>query len=525
MERRAREKTPEPRNLRAAADFVTPQQMAKLKGDPMAFFERVRVRSIRGMVPLGTIMAEHQREWLKALSPALASVARGEVPKIGKFFWEGTKGSGKDFCLALAVIWLLMASQRPLYCQIGAADRDQADELRKSAKGILRLNSWLRRIEVQNWKIVCESSECECEIIAADVAGSHGARPDVLVLNELHAIEDGKWEFAENLLDNASKVPNGLVVIATNAGFTGTDAFRWREMARQSKRWSFHQYSKPAPWLNEDEIAEAQTRNSAQRFGRLFLGEWSSGAGDALDPEDIKAAVTQPGPLLPRDTDAGGWTFLGGLDVGIKHDHSAFIVLGVKSGESRIRLARCLAWKPPRGGQVELDKIEQAILGIHQQMHLQRVLYDPHQAQHLAQRLRRRAVFCEEVPFVSANLDRMATVLMEVFRTRVIDLYDDKRLIKDLGRITIEEKNYGQKLTSVADADGHADTATALAIVLPAAQRLTFLARRLTAAEGASRSIQAPNGRRFVSTPKIYQRRTMMPWVLRPEREEIEFTD
>ncbi len=522
MERRKKEA---PRR-EAPEGYLPAQQMAQFKSNPMLFFETVRVRSIRGMVPLGTIMAEHQREWLSALSPALLAVSRGQVPNIGKFFWEGTKGSGKDFCLALAVIWLLMASQRPLYAQIGAADRDQADELRKSAKGILRLNQWLRRIEVQNWKIVCEATDCECEIIAADVAGSHGARPDVLVLNELHAIEDGKWEFAENLLDNASKVPNGLVVIATNAGFTGTDAFRWREMARKSKRWSFHQYSKPAPWLNEDEISEARTRNSAQRFGRLFMGEWSSGAGDALDPEDIKAAVKQNlGPMTAREAELPGWTFLGGLDVGIKHDHSAFIVLATRAGEGRIRLARCMFWKPPRGGQVQLDQIEQAILQVHDQMHLQKLLYDPHQAQHLAQRLRRRAVYCEEVPFVGSSLDRMATVLMEVFRTRVIDLYDDKRLIKDLGRITIEEKNYGQKLTSVADADGHADTATALAIVLPTAQRLTFLSRRLSASDNASRNIQAPNGRRFVSGPKIQTRRTFMPWVLRPERELNEFVD
>lgn len=510
-----------PRNLSQPA----PQVLAELKGSPYAFFQAVMVRGPTGMVPLGQIMAPHQKEWLAGLHHALIHVANGTTPKIGKYFWEGTKGSGKDFCLALAVIWLLYASRRPLYCQIGAADRDQADELRKSAKGILFNNQWLNMVEVNNFKMVCKRTGCECDIVAADIAGSHGARPDVLVLNELHAIEEGKWEFAENLLDNASKVPNGLVVIATNAGFTGTDAFRWREMARESPRWSFHQYSKPAPWLNAEEIAEAQIRNSAQRFGRLFMGEWSSGAGDALDPDDIKAAITQNGPMTARDDNFNGWTFIGGLDVGIKHDHSAFVVLGVKHGEARIRLAYCQSWKPPRGGQVNLEAVETAILNAHTRMHLQRMLYDPHQAQHLAQRLRRRAIMCEEVKFVGAQLDRMATVLMEVFRTRVIDLYDDKMLIKDLGRITIEEKPYGQKLSAVADAEGHADTATALAIALPWAQRLTFLGRRASAQETVSRNIQAPNGKRFVSGPKVQRRRSVMPWVLRPEREEIEFVD
>jgi phage terminase large subunit-like protein len=475
-------------------------------------------------VKFGRIMAPHQREWLSSIAPSLLAVARGQKPKIGKFFWEGTKGSSKDFCLALSIIWLLLASSRSLYCQIGAADRDQADELRKSAKGLLRLNAWLGRIEVQNWKIVCAVNDCECEIIAADVAGSHGARPDVLVLNELHAIEEGKWEFAENLLDNASKVPNGLVVIATNAGFTGTDAFRWREMARESPRWSFHQYAQPAPWLDAQEIAEAQLRNSPQRYGRLFWGQWSSGTGDALDPDDILAAITQDGPLTARDLDLQSWSFIGGLDLGIKHDHSAFVILGIPHGEARIRLAWCQSWKPPRGGQVNLEHVEQSVLNVHERMHMQKLMYDPSQAQHMAQRLGRRGVYCDEVPFVGATLDRMATVLMEVFRTRIIDLYDDRQLIKDLGRITIEEKSYGQRLTAIADANGHADTATALAIALPEAQRLTFLSRRLTINESESRNIQAPNGRRFVSTTKP-PRRTWMPWVLRPEREDIEFVD
>jgi phage terminase large subunit-like protein len=504
---------------------ISAQQMAKYRGSPVAFFEEIMVRSQRGLVPLGTIMAPHQREWLTALSPALLGVAMGQTPPIGKFFWEGTKGSGKDFCLALAIIWLFMASGRSLYCQIGAADKDQADELRKSAKGILRLNPWLDRIEVNSWKIKCETSDCECDIVAADIAGSHGARPDVLVLNELHAIDEGKWEFAENLLDNASKVPNGLVVIATNAGFTGTDAFRWREMARTSPRWSFHQYAQPAPWLNAAEIQEAQTRNSAQRFNRLFMGQWSSGAGDALDPQDIAAAVNQAGPLVGRELEAG-WTFIGGLDVGIKHDHSAFVVLGVRHGEGRVRLAWIQNWKPPRGGQVDLQAVEEHILNTHSRMYLHKLLYDPHQAQHLAQRLRRRGVLCEEVPFVGAHLDRMATVLMECFRTRIIDLYGDKQLIKDLGRITIEEKPYGQRLTAVADADGHADTATALAIALPTAQRFTFSGRRTTAKETESRNIQAPNGRRFVPTTKRHNlRQSFMPWVLGTGREDLEFAD
>ena len=42
-------------------------------------------------------------------------------------------------------------------------------------------------------------------------------------------------------------------------------------------------------------------------------------------------------------------------------------------------------------------------------------------------------------------------------------------MLTDLSRLTIVEKSYGFRLESVRDADGHADTATALAIALPTA--------------------------------------------------------
>jgi len=435
--------------------------------------ESIIIPSAHGTQRFGEIMAEFQRERFASINPALVAIARDERPEIGRHFWEATKGASKDSDLAVCMLWLLAFSQRPLTCQIGAADRDQADELRKAAKDVLRLNPWLaERVEIQSWKIICEATACEAEIISADVTGSHGARPDVLILNELSHI--AKWEFSENLMDNASKVPNGLVVIATNAGFTGTPAFKWRELARTSDRWYFHQYAQPSPWLDDAEIDEARIRNSNERFQRLWYGIWSSGSGDALDEDDIRAAVTQAGPLIASDSrHLPGWKFIAGLDLGVKHDHSALVVLGVLHGTARIRVASIQSWKPPRGGQVDLTAVERAIVQAHRQYNLQKLLFDPNQALLMAQRVRRNAfLICEEMSFVGANLDRMATVLMETFRSRIIDMFDHQQLIRDLKRLTIEEKSYGQKLTAVSDADGHADTATALAIALPEAQRL-----------------------------------------------------
>lgn len=478
----------------------TQAEVMRYATDPAAFLAGLVLQSARGVARFGDVMAPHQREWIAALAPAVLAVARGEQPPKNRFWLEASKGTAKDTTLAAVVLWLLAFAGRPVRLQIGAADRDQADELHRAAKDLLRLNPLLgKRIEAKSYKLTCEGNGSEAEIVAADIAGSHGARPDLLILNELTHVQ--KWEFVENLADNASKMPNGVLIVATNAGFTGTNAWKWRELARNSTRWSFHVFDQPAPWLDPAELAEAERRNSTARYRRLFWGVWSSGAGDALDEADIAAAVVPdmaplpgsecfvlPPPrkrYLPRMTSDGerlpprklpkgdSLSFVAGLDLGIKHDHSALVVLAANHTTQRIRLAFVQSWAPDkRTGKVDLEAVEAAVADAHQRFSLASAGYDPYQAELMAQRLTRRCVPMREVPFVGSNLNTMATVLLETFRSRRIDLYPHDRLVADLRRLTIVEKPYGHKLEATRDADGHADTATALAIALPAAADL-----------------------------------------------------
>ena len=64
---------------------------------------------------------------------------------------------------------------------------------------------------------------------------------------------------------------------------------------------------------------------------------WASGMGDALDAQDIEAAIDRE--LRPMATSEPGFAYVAGLDLGIKSDHSALVVLGVNGSTQRIRLA------------------------------------------------------------------------------------------------------------------------------------------------------------------------------------------
>ncbi|MGE5192237.1 MAG: hypothetical protein ACM3U2_07005 [Deltaproteobacteria bacterium] len=162
---------------------------ATIAASPAEYRRRLIVPTARGPAPLADVAADFQRERFDSLDPALLSVSRGQTPACGRFWWEATKGASKDSDLAAMLLWLLAFSPRMLTCQAGAADEDQADELRKAAKGILRLNRWLQDlVHIESWRIINRHTESVAEIVAADVTGSHGARPDVLILNELSHI-------------------------------------------------------------------------------------------------------------------------------------------------------------------------------------------------------------------------------------------------------------------------------------------------------------------------------------------------
>jgi hypothetical protein len=290
----------------------------------------------------------------------------------------------------------------------------------------------------------------------------------LLIINELTHIK--KQEFIDTLLANATGVPHGVVIIATNAGFHGTKAETMKLNAMRSPFWRVFEYNKPSPWMTKESLEDERRRTTPSSYARLWLGQWVSGTGDVVAEDKISKAFCLTGPTAKPET---GWFYVAGLDLGVKNDHSAVFVLGVNAIAQRLKSVYWQRWKPrPDTREVDLVDVLKVSRNLCRLFHIQTFYYDPHQAALMAQLMQKEGINTKEMTFSKpGNLMAMATAYMQAMDSEVLQLYDDDEgsLRRDLGKFTIVERGYGFRLEAVSDQFGHADAGTALVICLPPA--------------------------------------------------------
>lgn len=441
----------------------------------------------------GDCMDPWQRDDFTAIDPALMRCAgRSTVDCRMRAYLERPRGHSKTTDLAVTAAWAMAFATRPLRGYCYAADKDQARLLRDAMATIVRLNPWLGDIlTVEAHRVVNTAAGHPGEggtltIEASDVKSSFGILPDCIVADELcHWQGDGGlWN---SLLSSAAKRSGCLMVVISNAGFC--DSWQWtvREAARTDEAWIFSRLDGPkASWLSPKRLDELRRMLPHVAYARLVDNIWSSSGGDALTPADIAAAFYPD--LQPMTGNEAGWLFVAGVDLGLTRDCSAVVVLAVPTGgrAGRIRLAHNRIWRPTLGKKIELAEVERHILELDAQFGLENVAFDPWQMEHLAQRLeadtghrrrnqRRRfgsQPWMREIPPTGANLRDQATLIIEAFADRRLQLCPCEPLRRDLLKLRVEEKSYGCRLTSPRDGDGHGDTFSAFALSLLLAHEL-----------------------------------------------------
>ena len=484
--------------------------LADLQRDPRAFRDRLQIDADGRTVRLAQVMDDWQRDDFLALDAAWCELVSAEATMVssGRAWLERPRGHSKTTDIAVMVCWALFASRRPIKGIAAAADQDQSRLLRDAIRMLCRCNPWLGQLfSITRDKITNKHTESELEIVASDAATSYGLLPDFVVCDEIvHWSNRDLWD---SLLSSSAKRKHCLLLVITNAGFETEWQYETREKIRQDCDWYFSRLAEPqASWITQDRLDEQRRLLPDIAFRRLWLNEWSSGAGDALTADDIDAAVTLDGQTYDAEP---GYVYCAGLDLGLTRDATALVVIGkhvgfsdeierkprlsskqrmliecgvcempesdyIERGEpgtGRLKLCHVAVWKPEGGRRVDIESVERTIQRLDQRFHFATLGFDPWQSQYLGERLAKQNIPAEQVPFTTVNLRSMCSTLLEAFRERNIDLFPDENLIRDLKQLRVVEKSYGVRLDSPRGPNGHGDSATALAIALHTASSIT----------------------------------------------------
>lgn len=467
--------------------MISQKLFSRYASNPAAFRDDLLVDVSGSVRRFGDVMDPWQRSDFAALDPGLQLCnGRSTNTDVRTRAWlERARGHSKTTDIAALCTWSLAFATRPIKGYAFAADRDQAGLLKQAMETLCRLNPWLGDIlTVQNNQVVNQASGHPGEggalqVYTSDVASSWGILPDLIVADETtHWTGDGSlWH---SILSSAAKRTNCFLVSISNAGFC--DSWQWgvREAARTDDTWIFSRLDGPvASWMSEKRLAEQRKMLPPVAFARLWLNQWSTGGGDALTSADINACFLPGLPLMRGKT--SGWLFVGGVDLGLKRDSSAVVILAVPDGRTgKIRLAHARVWKPTSAKKVDLNTVEAHILDMDRIFGLEACAFDPWQAELLATRIEANALrrrrnarrrewakpFMREITPSAANLREQAGLTIEYFTDHKLELADCPALQSDLLKLRAEEKSYGIRLVSPRDETGHGDTFSAFALAL-----------------------------------------------------------
>lgn len=301
----------------------------RLMSDPAAFRDEVLIDTDDGPKPYGKVLDPFQREDFVPLDLALRRVVGQDVESNQRIYLERPRGHSKTTDIAFCGVFSLFGNRRKAAGAVCAGDSDQATLTLDAISTFLRLRPWLANIlEVQKNRVINVKTGSTLTVLSSDAATSYGQLLDFIVCDELtHWKRRDLWDA---MFSTAAKRKHCLLLVISNAGFTDTWQGKLRDQIVDDPDWTFRRLDGPvASWIDAKRLEEQRRLLPAKAFARLWLNQWSDGAGDALDADDFKAAISLSGPLAGPER---GWAYIGGLDLGVVRDCSALAILGKHIG-------------------------------------------------------------------------------------------------------------------------------------------------------------------------------------------------
>ena len=359
------------------------------------------------------------------------------------------KKSGKTTVNAAVLLYWAFIQEPPNEILILASDLEQAQSrVFRSAEQIIQHNPQLKAESDPQSRIIYLANGTRVTAISNDFRGAAGSNHGFLSYDELWSYVS---ESSMRLFEELTPIPtrrNSLRFITTYSGFEQesellTDLYEKvviegerihdtlpiyvNRRARLFAYWDTGVEARRMPWQlgREGEAyydSQRRTLRPAQ-FQRLHLNQWVSSEARFIEPGVYDSCVD---PGLKEDLT--GSLFVG-VDVGLKSDSTAIVAVKYDQFSDRLVVAGHRIWQPRPGEILDLGStLEFFIRGLSQRAMIEKLLYDPSQAQRSMQMLREGFIECEELTQTQANLSTATQALYDYLINRKLRIYPNEAL-------------------------------------------------------------------------------------------------
>ncbi len=201
---------------------------------------------------------------------------------------------------------------------------------------------------------------------------------------------------------------------------------------RNGRTFVFWSHETRQPWQTEQWIESQRRILRPAEFKRMILTEFVEGAGDFIDAAAWAACIDPELRPLQGGSSIGDdkppFDIYIGLDLALAPGGDDCALVGVYGRDGQVFSAFHRVWR----GRDRLRKLQLGrtvlpyILNVSRRYNLKGVLYDPWQAQRLAEELRAAKIRCIEVPQTHASRGPRDTRLWELVSNQQLCMYDCK---------------------------------------------------------------------------------------------------
>jgi hypothetical protein len=396
-------------------------------------------------------------DWQRADAEAVLDL---DGPRM-HFLTRPRGGSKSTDAAGMAIAALLAQAPPRSTSHVFARDRDQSGRFLDIAAGLVERTGLGGLLDVETWSLTAKRTGARLVVESADVGSAFGARPYLVVVDELAAWPDVRSSRAlwEAVISGLPKRPDSRLIVITSAGDPAHWSRKVLDGALASDKWRVSQIPGPLPWMDPSDLAEQRHLLLPSSYDRLHLNQWSSGEDRLVSSDDYDACCTHEGVLGP---DTGQTPYVIGADLGLRIDRTVLSVCH-RHGDT-IVLDRQIVMQGTSTDPVRLADIENALVSLVRDYHRAKVRIDPWQAAGLAQRLRDSGVSVEEWSFTTQSVGRLAANLHQLLREHRMSLpADDSGLRDELLNVRLRANSAGV-IRLDHDAGHHDDRAVSLGL-------------------------------------------------------------